>query len=142
MGGWVPLTSNILLQRIRQHQYLRDLRNKLLYLHKMLLDAERITYEKVRGRVSSEELLQLVIDHEQFAWLHRISQLIVHIDEMLEADTPVSQQDVQNLIANTRTLLTPSELGNGFARKYYAALQRDPGVVLAHAEVTEVLASK
>ncbi len=135
------MTSNTLVQRIHQHQYLRDLRNKLLHLHRMLLDTERIAYEQVRGRVSSGELLQLVIEHEQFAWLHRISELVVQIDEMLQADEPVSLDDVQNLIAHTRTLLPPSEVGKGFERKYYNALQREPGVVLAHAEVSELLAS-
>ncbi len=135
------MTSNTLLQRIHQHQYLRDLRNKLLHLHRMLLDTERITYEQVRGRVSNAELLQLVIEHEQFAWLHRISELVVQIDEMLQADEPVSLEDIQNLIGYARTLLTPSELGNEFARKYYNAFQREPGVVLAHAAVTELLAS-
>lgn len=135
------MTSNTLLQRIHQHQYLRNLRNKLLHLHKMLLDTERIAYEQVRGRVSNTELLQLVIDHEQFAWLHRISELVVQIDEMLQADEPVSLDDVQNLITHTRTLLTPSEVGNGFERKYYHALQREPNVVFAHAAVSELLAS-
>ena len=135
------MTSNILLQRINQHQYLRDLRNKLLHLHRMLLDTERIAYEQVHGRVSSGALLQLVIEHEQFAWLHRISSLVVQIDEMLSADEPVSLDDIQNLLTNTRMLLTPSEVGNGFAKKYYNALQREPGVVLAHAEVSKLLAS-
>ncbi|MFE1744771.1 hypothetical protein [Coleofasciculus sp. H7-2] len=135
------MTSNTLLQRIHQHQYLRDLRNKLLHLHRMLLDTERITYEQVRGRVSNTELLQLVIEHEQFAWLHRLSELVVQIDEMLQADEPLSLDDIQNLITHARTLLTPSELGNGFARKYYNAFQREPGVVLAHAAVSELLAS-
>jgi hypothetical protein len=107
----------------------------------MLLDAERITYEQVYGRVSSGELLRLVMDHEQFAWLHRISELVVHIDEMLSDDEPVSLEDFQNLFANARTLVTPSEVGNEFARKYYAAIQREPGVVLAHADVSQLLAS-
>lgn len=135
------MTSNTLLQRIHQHQYLRDLRNKLLHLHRVLLETERIAYEQVRGRVSRGELLQLVIDHEQFAWLHRISELVVQIDEMLQADEPVLLDDVQNLTANARTLLAPSETGKGFARKYYNALQREPGAVLAHAEITKLLAS-
>jgi hypothetical protein len=107
----------------------------------VLLETERIAYEQVRGRVSSGELLQLVIDHEQFAWLHRISELVVQIDEMLQADEPVLLDDVQNLTANARTLLAPSETGKGFARKYYNALQREPGAVLAHAEITKLLAS-
>lgn len=136
------MTSNTLGQRIRQHQHLRDLRNKLLHLHACLLKTERIAYEQVRGRVSRFELLQLVIEHEQFAWLHRISELVVQIDETLSADEPVSLDDFQNLIANTRTLIAPSEVGNVFARKYYAALQGEPSVVLAHADVSELLASK
>ena len=135
------MTSNTLLQRIRQHQYLRDLRNKLLHLHACLLDTERIAYEQVRGRVSSGELLQIVIDSEQFAPLHRISELIVQIDETLQADEPISLEIVQDLVAYIRTLLTPSEVGNGFSRKYYNALQREPAVVLAHAEVIKLLAS-
>ncbi|MCC5639392.1 hypothetical protein LC593_26935 [Nostoc sp. CHAB 5844] len=136
------MTANTLLQRINQHQYLRDLRNKLLYLHRMLLDIERITYEQVRGRVSNSELFQLVVGDEQFAWLHRISELVVQIDETLSSDQPISVEDVQNLMANTRILIAPSEVGNEFARKYYAALQREPSVVLAHAAVSELLAIK
>ncbi len=136
------MTSNTLLQRINQHQHLRDLRNKFLRLHKVLLETERIAYEQVHGRVSSRELLQLVINHEQFAWLHRISELVVQIDEMLEADEPVLLENVQNLTADARELIVPSEEGNVFARKYYAAIQREPDVILAHAEVSRFLASK
>ncbi|BAY08753.1 hypothetical protein [Calothrix sp. NIES-2098] len=136
------MTSNTLLQRINQQQFLRNLRNKFLSLHSSLLETERIAYEQVRGRVTSAELLQLVIDHEQFAWLHRISELVVQIDEMLAADEPILPESVQKLIADARRLIVPSELGNAFARKYYAALQREPSVVLAHAEVSQLLAVK
>ncbi|AFY41024.1 hypothetical protein [Nostoc sp. PCC 7107] len=136
------MTAKTLLQRINQHQYLRDLRNKLLHLHRMLLETERINYEQVRGRVSNTELFQLVVADEQFAWLHRISELVVQIDETLSSDQPISLEDVQNLITNTRILIAPSEVGNEFARKYYAALQSEPSVVLAHAAVSELLAIK
>lgn len=135
------MTSNTLEQPTRQ--YLRDLRNKLLDLHKVLLDIERNAYEQMRGRVSSRELLRLLIEHEQFDWLRRISELVVRIDDMLRAkdDEPVSLDDVQDLIVYTRTLLTPSEEGDLFERKYYNALQQEPNVVLAHAEVSKLLAS-
>jgi hypothetical protein len=135
------LTSNTLLQRIRQHQYLRDLRNKLLYLHKMLLETERIAYEQVSGRVSNTQLLQLVIGHEQFAWLHRISEIVVQIDEMLTADEPIPLDYLQNLTADIRNLIVPLETGNTFERKYYNALQREPAAVLAHAEISKLLMS-
>lgn len=136
------MTSNTLLQRINQQQFLRNLRNKFLSLHSCLLETERIAYEQVRGRVTSAELLQLVIDHEQFAWLHKISELVVQIDEMLAADEPILPENIQNLIADARRLIVPSEIGSVFARKYYAALQREPSVVLAHAEVSQLLAAK
>ncbi|WP_242048450.1 MULTISPECIES: hypothetical protein [Nostocales] len=136
------MTVNTLLGRINQHQYLRELRNKLLHLHRMLLDTERINYEQVHGRVSTNQLFRLVISDEQFAWLHKISELVVQIDETLSSDQPISLEDVQNLIANARSLIVPSEVGNEFARKYYAALQSEPSVVLAHAVVSELLAIK
>ncbi|MDZ8069904.1 MAG: hypothetical protein RMY64_30565 [Nostoc sp. DedQUE08] len=136
------MTSNTLTERIRQHQYLRDLRNKLLHLHKMLLETERIAYEQISGRVSSAELLQLVIAHEQFAWLHRISEMVVQVDEMLQADEPILLDDFQKLIADARTLIVPLQTGNTFERKYYNALQREPGAVLAHAEISKFLTSK
>src|SRR5215207_9393341 len=116
-------------------QRLRELRRSLLHLHKALLDTERALYEQVMGRVSSGELLQLVIKHEQFAWLHSISEFIVRIDELLDGDEPVTASDAESLLAQARALLKPSETGGEFERKYYAALQRDPDSVLAHREV-------
>jgi hypothetical protein len=121
---------------------LRKLRLGLLRLHKILLDTERAAYEQAHGRVSSGEMLQLVINHEQFAWLHAISELIVRIDELLGADEPATEGDAESLLAQARTLLKPSETGNDFERSYFAALQQDPDVVLAHREVTQLLPVK
>ena len=120
---------------------LRELRRGLLHLHKALLDTERATYEQAHGRVSSGELLQLVINHEQFAWLHSVSELIVRIDEILDADEPLATGEAESLLAQARSLLKPSEAGNDFERRYDAALQRDPGAVLAHREVTVILST-
>jgi hypothetical protein len=122
-----------------QHHRLIELRIKLLRLHKLLLETERLTYEQVRGQVSRGELLQLVISHEQFAWLHRLSALIIQIDELLddgESFTPVAMEAIDSDI---HTLLSPDELGDEFAMKYHTALQRHPDVVLAHADVMMLL---
>ena len=67
-------------------QSLVNLRIALLRLHKVLLDDERAAYERAHGRASGGEMLQLVIHDERFAWLHSISELIVSIDEMMDAD--------------------------------------------------------
>ncbi len=128
-----------LQQRINQYQRLSELRLKLLRLHKLLLEAERVAYEQVQGQVSRGELLQLVISHDQFAWLHRLSQTIVQIDELQQADEPVTLETIATFLVDVRTLLTPSESGDDFATKYDAALQQNPDVVLAHADVVTLL---
>ena len=124
-----------------QHQRLSEIRIKLLHLHKLLLETERLTYEQVRGQVSRGELLQLVISHKQFAWLHRLSELIIQIDELCHADEPVTSEAIEAIDSDIRTLLSPDESGDEFAMKYNTALQRHPDVVLAHADVMMLLTS-
>lgn len=117
---------------------LADLRLGLLALHKALLAMERINFEKVSGRVTTGELLQLVINHPQFSWLRIISALVVQIDEMLDADEPVTAMQVSSLVASARQLLTASE-NKEFSAKYQAALQQEPEVVMFHSDVMKVL---
>ena len=117
----------------------RELRAGLLRLHKALLDDERAAYERAHGQVSAGELLQLVINHEQFAWLRSLSELIVRVDETLDTDEPVATENAEALLAQARTLLKPAEEGDEFGRKYFAALQREPDAVLTHREVTKIL---
>ncbi|MBW4557293.1 MAG: hypothetical protein KME59_15365 [Trichormus sp. ATA11-4-KO1] len=124
-----------------QHQRLSQLRIKLLHLHKLLLETERLTYEQVRGHVSGGELLQLAIGHEQFAWLHRLSELIIQIDELFYADESVTPEAIEAIDSDIRTLLSLDESGNEFAMKYNTALQRHPDAVLAHADVMMLLPS-
>jgi catechol 2,3-dioxygenase len=121
---------------------LRELRAKLLQLHKVLLDDARAAYEMDRGRVpSNASLLQLVINDPWFAWLHSLSELVVRIDETIEVDSPATDADAAALINEVEKLLTASENGEGFHRRYYDALQRQPAVVLAHADVRRVIKS-
>jgi catechol 2,3-dioxygenase len=119
---------------------LRGLRTALLHLHKVLLDDSRVTYEMDRGRVGSNaSLLQLVIHDPWFAWLHSISELVVRIDQTVEADSPATDADAAALVEQVEALLTASEAGDGFQRRYYEALQRQPAVVLAHSDVRRML---
>jgi catechol 2,3-dioxygenase len=119
---------------------LRELRGKLLQLHKVLLDDARVAYEMDRGRVpSNATLLQLVINDPWFAWLHSLSELVVRIDETVETDSPATDGDAATLIDQVEKLLTASETGEGFQRRYFDALQRQPAVVMAHAEVRRAI---
>ncbi len=115
---------------------LGDLRTRLLHLHKVLLDDARAAYELDRGRVASAgHLLQLVIDDPWFAWLHALSGLIVRIDEGIGRESNATMADAVALVDQVEQLLTASEEGEGFSRRYFEALQRQPAVVLAHADV-------
>jgi hypothetical protein len=119
---------------------LTDLRNALLSLHKTLLDSEAASYERDVARLTSRnQLLGLVLHDPWFAWLHELSELVVIIDEMLEAKEPPSPADATRLVSQARDLLSPAENGEGFGKHYYQAIQRDPAVVLAHGATVNIL---
>ena len=114
-------------------QKLVALREALLRLHKTLLDMERREYEKGHGVVSAGELFRLVVDDPQFSWLHNLSEFVVRIDELLGGDTAVTSEDASGNIALARKMFAPTETGDGFQKKYFDAIQRDPTVVMEHA---------
>ncbi len=123
-------------------QRLTDLRNGLLKLHKTLLDSEKAVYERDVARITSTgEYLNLVLNDPWFAWLHELSQFIVLVDETLDFEDPATAADADRLIARARDLVAPSENGSAFARSYFEAMQRDPGVVLAHRDMMRVFSA-
>jgi len=133
----LPIDSNASLEQ----QRLTNLRNGLLGLHKTLLDSERETYERDIARIrTSSELLRLVLYDPWFAWLHELSELVVLIDETLDAKEPPDGFEAKRLINQAHELLVPNETGTGFKRRYFEALQRDPDVVLAHGRTRKLLA--
>ena len=125
---------------------LKELRQGLLKVHKLLLDLERMGYERARGKISnSYEFLQLVLKDPWFEWLRRLSELIVQIDETLDAvdsDKPLTEEDASALISRARVLLTPAETGSEFQKNYFLSLQQSPDVVLLHAQVTKLLGER
>jgi hypothetical protein len=121
---------------------LKVLRQGLLRLHKTLLDLERRDYERARGRIgNSYEFLQLVLKDPWFDWLHRLSELIVQIDETLDpnAETPTTEADASAFVDRVKTLLAPAETGSEFQKNYFLALQQSPDVVLLHSEIMKLL---
>jgi hypothetical protein len=118
---------------------LTTLRNALLRLHKALLDSERASYERDVARITSAgQLLNLVLNDPWFSWLRELSQFIVWIDETLDLEQQAGAPDPDRLISQARDLISPSENGSGFSLAYYQAMQRDPGVVLAHRDMMRV----
>jgi hypothetical protein len=121
-------------------QTLTDVRHGLLGLHKALIVAEQLTFERIYGRVDSTgQLLQLVMNDPWFTWLHPLSNVVVRIDEMLDEECNLTLEDVAQILTEVRGMIRPSELGDGFERSYYEALQRAPDVVMAHCEMKKLL---
>lgn len=122
---------------------LLDVRDALIKLHKALIDSERIGYEQTFGAVGTTgDFLQLVIRDPWFAWLRPVSELIVGIDEALDAEEPISARALEKFVTTARALLVATETGEGFSKHYYEALQRDPDVVLAQGAMTKLFGSE
>ncbi len=117
-----------------------ELRTAVLTLHKALIDSERVTFEKTMGNIHSpNHFLQLLTRDPWFTWLQPLSSLIVSMDELLDQKEPLTIGELDALISQSGRLLVPVEHGDGFSGHYFEALQRDPHVVLAHAEAVRFL---
>jgi hypothetical protein len=141
---------------------LTELRRLLLHLHKTLIDWQRREYELDRGRLQTTQLLQVIFNDPDFAWLRPMSGLIVRIDEALEVKGPepplrqaaatarsrrsspeaerseAEMNETGPLVAQARELVAP-EAGSGYAQRYHAALQELPDAVLAHRDLVTLL---
>ncbi len=126
----------------QMRQPLLELHAALIKLHKALLDSERRLYERDVGEIQSpNHFFQLLTSDPFFAWLRPISQLIVAIDETLDAKA-LTDADVDAVMAQSVFLLVPATRRGEFGERYVAALQRDPRVVLAHAQVAKRIGSR
>lgn len=122
---------------------LSAVRDVLLELHKALLDSERTQYEISHGPIGSPAaFLQLLISDEKFAWLRPTTTLIVQVDEALAAKKPpATEAELEQLRNDIRSLFSPSSDGEGFWKRYAAAVQRDPALGKLQARMEEALAN-
>lgn len=125
---------------------LTELRRLLLQLHKTLIDWQRADYERVHGRLQTTQLLNVMFNDPEFAWLRSMSGLIVRIDESLEVKPPRGSEpraEIESgpLVAGARDLVSP-EAGTPYAQRYHAALQELPDAVLAHRDLVTLLKLK
>jgi len=133
-------------QRTPEQEALRrpllELHDALLRLHKVLLESERLVYERTVEPIRSpSHFFQLLTGDPWFAWLRPISQLIVAIDETLDEKEDLTNASVDAVMRQAVFLLIPAEKGGEFGERYVAALQRDPRVVLAHAQTAKHIGS-
>ena len=124
---------------------LDKLRAALLQLHKTLLDAQRIRYERENGRVESRgELLALVLEDASFEWLRVLSALIARLDELAEADkvddkSGDARAEMRGVIERLRTLVR-FEGNDGFTGPYREIVDAVPDALVAHVQLSRLLA--
>lgn len=109
-------------------------------LHRNLIDTTRAEYEQANGAVrNSSELLGLLLNHPSFAWLHGLSRLMADMDELLELHAFLDT-DAAAVRGEVEKLIAPSGgAGSEFFDQYRRALQNDPEVILAHADVRKTI---
>ena len=115
---------------------LREIREALLRLHRTLLDWERRGYERVHGRLSANEFLQVVLHDSEFAWLRPLSESVVRIDDLLAAE---GEPDEDAVLVQVRALASPDSEGTPYAQRYLEAIQQSPDAVLAHRDLLALL---
>ncbi len=125
-------------------QFVEELRHSLLDLHKALLDAQRIRYEREHGRIStSGEFLGLVLEHPAFAWLRTLSALIARFDEWIEeqaAQFP-SEDELPGMIGALRSLVEADGKHEVFSQPYWEIVNDTPAVLIEHVKLWRLLES-
>jgi hypothetical protein len=120
-----------------QRGSLRVLSERLLRLHRLLLDRQRFAYEARHGAVPARDLFNLLLNDEAFAWLRPLSQMVARIDELVDARGPVAEADARRLLQEAHALVK-SDAQDAFHDNYRDALQDSADVVMAHAEVSKL----
>jgi len=118
-------------------QRLDLVRTDLLEVHRALLEAERIRFERVRGRIANNSaFLQLVIGDPWFDWLRPMAQLVLLIDERVSDKKQVlGSAEAKALLERGRALLKADAEGDAFQRLYYQALQTSPALAVLTRQV-------
>ena len=119
--------------------FIAELRGALLDLHKSLMDAQRIRYEREHGRVrTSNEFLGLVLEHPTFAWLRSLSALIAQLDEWIEEKAERGEADFDGLMLTLRSL-TATEGPPSFTQPYWEIVNDTPEVLVNHVKLRRLL---
>jgi hypothetical protein len=118
-----------------------SVRKTVLELHKALMDAQRIRYEKHHGRISNaSELLGLLLEHPQFAWLRELSALIARLDEWQEGGKDASDEDLAVIVSALRGLIEVNGKHVMFSVPYWEIVNDTPEALVSHVKLWRLIA--
>jgi hypothetical protein len=117
-----------------------DVRHALLDLHRSLLDAQRIRYERDHGRIeTSGEFLGLVLEHPAFEWLRELSALIAQLDEWLEGGDKARREHFEEILARLRAMIQAGGANTRFNKPYWELAEEVPAVLVEHVKAWRLL---
>ena len=115
-------------------------RDGLAELHRALIEAARLQHERKSGEpVGAGELLQLLTQSSEFAWLHPVSELIADLDAL--QGEPASTELAAAVRRALQELLFAPAAGepSPFWTRYAVMLQEQPRVAMAHGQLRQLL---
>lgn len=115
-------------------------RTDLLALHRVLLNAERVRYEKVFGRINGNgAFLQLALHDPWFTWLRPMMKLVSEIDSRLldRGQAPITAAEAAQMLTDAERLLRPDAEGSGFQQEFQQLLQDAPEVAVLHRQLAK-----
>jgi hypothetical protein len=120
-------------------ELLKSGRNRLLDLHKSLVDRERSAYESLKGPVTSGQFLNLLLEDPEFVWLRKFSTLIVDIDEMFAQKDGFDAKAVDVHISKMREIVMLEGDDEDFVARYKTAIDKDRSVAAIQADLRQLL---
>lgn len=117
------------------------IRHAVLALHKAMIDAQRILYERDHGRLeTTSQFLGLVLEHPDFEWIRELSALIAQLDEWREEAEESSDRELDEILAALRALIQPGGSHATFTGRYWRMLDASPEVLVDHVKLWRLLA--
>lgn len=112
---------------------LRALSRVLRDVHKSLIEFSRERYELENGRVRGKgQLLDLLLNNEQFTWLRPLSRFIVAIDELAARRPAPGEEETARIRADAESFISPDAGADAFGGRYTALLASEPKVAMHH----------
>lgn len=118
---------------------LKNVRLRILAIHKALLDEERKHYEQTNGIITSGQFLNLLVNDENFQWLRVFSTLVVEIDEMLDLDDGFNEAMFDQHLSQIRRLVNLEISDKIFDSRYKNFIRNSPDIALRNSEIKDLL---
>lgn len=123
---------------------LHELARRLRALHARLLQCGRAQYLREHpeaGEIGTGEMLMLATQHEEFAWLRSLSELMAEVDELREHPQAAGDTSLQAAVRGgvEALLATHAQAATPFQIRYWQYVHDDPEVAMAHASLRQAL---